>query len=210
MFVKQIALPVSRTKSLNQIIRNIFISVPCNTIKSSNFNATQIANISNQVNYSRFSATTIMTGTDLFKISDYDYVGFDLDNTLLQYKVRILMISLCIDQDWVIIEPFVMLARVGERYIQIFRLGYLLTKIAFNNNTKWLLTSQIIFKVSLNPMTFAKKKDETFNLRICEKNKFCLSLSLGFAPFCFLFLIAKNRLLLQCYWWPLVFWNVCR
>ncbi|KAJ6649612.1 5'-nucleotidase domain-containing protein 1, partial [Pseudolycoriella hygida] len=28
-----------------------------------------------------------MTGTDLFKVSDYDYVGFDLDNTLLQYKV---------------------------------------------------------------------------------------------------------------------------
>lgn len=91
MFVKQIA-PVSRTKSLNQIIRNIFISVPCNTIKSSNFNSNHIVSIlsnQNQVNYSRFSATTIMTGTDLFKISDYDYVGFDLDNTLLQYKVRI-------------------------------------------------------------------------------------------------------------------------
>lgn len=92
MFVKQIALP-SRTKSLNQIIRNIFISVPCNTIKSSNFHSTQLAsNLSkykNQVNYSRFSATTIMTGTDLFKISDYDYVGFDLDNTLLQYKVSV-------------------------------------------------------------------------------------------------------------------------
>lgn len=94
MFVKQIALPVSRTKSLNQIIRNIFISVPCNTIKSSNFNSNQIvSNSTNHVNYSRFSATTIMTGTDLFKISDYDYVGFDLDNTLLQYKVRVMIHS---------------------------------------------------------------------------------------------------------------------
>lgn len=89
MFVKQIS--ISRAKSLNQTIRNIFISVPCNTIKSSNFNSTQIvSHLANQTqaNYSRFSATTIMSGTDLFKISDYDYVGFDLDNTLLQYKVR--------------------------------------------------------------------------------------------------------------------------
>lgn len=89
MFVKQIGLPVSRTKSLNQAIRNIFISVPCNRF---NLNTSRIlaSNLSNQnsVNYfSRFSATTIMTGTDLFKVSDYDYVGFDLDNTLLQYKV---------------------------------------------------------------------------------------------------------------------------
>lgn len=89
MFVKQIALPVSRIKSLNQVIRNIFISVPCTTIKSSNFNYNKIVrNLANQFNYSRFSATTIMTGTDLFKISDYDYIGFDLDNTLLQYKVN--------------------------------------------------------------------------------------------------------------------------
>lgn len=28
-----------------------------------------------------------MTGTDTFRISDYDVVGFDLDNTLLRYKV---------------------------------------------------------------------------------------------------------------------------
>lgn len=90
MFVKQIALPVSRLKSLNQVIRNIFISVPCTTIKSSNFNYNNIVrklSNQNQFNYSRFSAATIMTGTDLFKISDYDYIGFDLDNTLLQYKV---------------------------------------------------------------------------------------------------------------------------
>lgn len=94
MFVRQVAVPASRTKSLNQIVRNIFISVPCNTSKSSNLHSIKIpshlAN-QNQVNYSRFSATTIMTGTDLFRVSDYDYVGFDLDNTLLQYKVRILM-----------------------------------------------------------------------------------------------------------------------
>lgn len=87
MFVKHVAFPFSRTKSLNQIIRNI---VPCTTIKSSNFqynNLVRNLSNSNQLN-SRFSATTIMTGTDLFKISDYDYIGFDLDNTLLQYKVR--------------------------------------------------------------------------------------------------------------------------
>lgn len=28
-----------------------------------------------------------MTGTDTFRISDYDVIGFDLDNTLLRYKV---------------------------------------------------------------------------------------------------------------------------
>lgn len=38
-------------------------------------------------NYSRFSANNIMTGTDTFRICDYDIIGFDLDNTLLRYKV---------------------------------------------------------------------------------------------------------------------------
>jgi hypothetical protein len=38
-------------------------------------------------NYSRFSANTIMTGTDVFKISDYDCIGFDLDNTLVRYNI---------------------------------------------------------------------------------------------------------------------------
>lgn len=37
--------------------------------------------------FSRFSANNIMTGTDTFRISDYDVIGFDLDNTLLRYKV---------------------------------------------------------------------------------------------------------------------------
>ena len=41
----------------------------------------------NQANFSRFSANTILTGTDFIKISDYDCVGFDLDNTLLRYKL---------------------------------------------------------------------------------------------------------------------------
>lgn len=38
-------------------------------------------------NFSRFSANTIMTGTDFIRISDYDCIGFDLDNTLLRYKL---------------------------------------------------------------------------------------------------------------------------
>lgn len=38
-------------------------------------------------NYSRFSANTILTGSDVLKISDYDCIGFDLDNTLLRYNL---------------------------------------------------------------------------------------------------------------------------
>lgn len=38
-------------------------------------------------NYSRFSANTILTGTDMMKLTDYDCIGFDLDNTLLRYKL---------------------------------------------------------------------------------------------------------------------------
>jgi len=37
--------------------------------------------------FSRFSANTIMSGKDLFKISDYDCIGFDLDNTLVRYNI---------------------------------------------------------------------------------------------------------------------------
>lgn len=39
------------------------------------------------VNFSRFSANTILTGTDVMRISDYDCIGFDLDNTLLRYNL---------------------------------------------------------------------------------------------------------------------------
>lgn len=38
-------------------------------------------------NQSRFSATTILTGSDVLRISDYDCIGFDLDNTLLRYNL---------------------------------------------------------------------------------------------------------------------------
>ncbi|XP_058455749.1 5'-nucleotidase domain-containing protein 1 [Malaya genurostris] len=37
--------------------------------------------------YSRYSASRIMTGTDMFRFADYDCVGFDLDNTLLRYQI---------------------------------------------------------------------------------------------------------------------------
>lgn len=37
--------------------------------------------------YSRFSANTILTGTAMMKLADYDCIGFDLDNTLLRYKL---------------------------------------------------------------------------------------------------------------------------
>lgn len=38
-------------------------------------------------NFSRFSANTILTGTAMMKFTDYDCIGFDLDNTLLRYKL---------------------------------------------------------------------------------------------------------------------------
>lgn len=38
-------------------------------------------------NYSRYSANTILTGTAMMKFTDYDCIGFDLDNTLLRYKL---------------------------------------------------------------------------------------------------------------------------
>lgn len=38
-------------------------------------------------NFSRYSANRIMTGADTFRFSDYDCVGFDLDNTLLRYHI---------------------------------------------------------------------------------------------------------------------------
>lgn len=38
-------------------------------------------------NLSRFSANNILTGTAMMKITDYDCIGFDLDNTLLRYKL---------------------------------------------------------------------------------------------------------------------------
>lgn len=37
--------------------------------------------------YSRFSANTILTGSDIIKFTDYDCIGFDLDNTLLRYNL---------------------------------------------------------------------------------------------------------------------------
>lgn len=37
--------------------------------------------------FSRYSAAHMMAKTEVFRISDYDCVGFDLDNTLVQYKI---------------------------------------------------------------------------------------------------------------------------
>lgn len=37
--------------------------------------------------YSRYSANNILTGTAMMKLTDYDCIGFDLDNTLLRYKL---------------------------------------------------------------------------------------------------------------------------
>lgn len=37
--------------------------------------------------FSRFSANTILTGSDVIRFSDYDCIGFDLDNTLLRYSL---------------------------------------------------------------------------------------------------------------------------
>lgn len=35
-------------------------------------------------NYSRFSANTILTGTAMMKLTDYDCIGFDLDNVRIK------------------------------------------------------------------------------------------------------------------------------
>lgn len=47
----------------------------------------QQSSVENCRHYSRFSANTILTGTDTMKLTDYDCIGFDLDNTLLRYKL---------------------------------------------------------------------------------------------------------------------------
>ncbi|XP_063708090.1 5'-nucleotidase domain-containing protein 1 [Culicoides brevitarsis] len=38
--------------------------------------------------YSRFSSAHMMAKSDVFRLSDYDCIGFDLDNTLVQYKIQ--------------------------------------------------------------------------------------------------------------------------
>lgn len=45
-----------------------------------------------QRHYSRFSANTILTGTEMMKLTDYDCIGFDLDNTLLRYLI---LLNIC-------------------------------------------------------------------------------------------------------------------
>lgn len=37
--------------------------------------------------YSRFSASTLQTGSDIFNFNNYDCIGFDLDNTICNYKL---------------------------------------------------------------------------------------------------------------------------
>lgn len=92
MFLKQIniikrlntncLINISNTKTII-VVERAFSSL------SSVTSATKYIKYSKVLNrtFSRFSANNIMTGTDLFRISDYDCVGFDLDNTLLRYKV---------------------------------------------------------------------------------------------------------------------------
>jgi len=38
--------------------------------------------------FSRFSSAHMMASSEIFRISDYDCIGFDLDNTLVQYKIN--------------------------------------------------------------------------------------------------------------------------
>lgn len=78
------------------IKRNWFIRTFCSISRSSNSSSTpppkenkhqNLFNCKLSRKFSRFSANNIMTGSDTFKISDYDCIGFDLDNTLLRYKL---------------------------------------------------------------------------------------------------------------------------
>lgn len=64
-------------------------SMRCNSIANNKkiHLATTLLNASyTNRNYSRFSANTIL-GTEMMKFTDYDCIGFDLDNTLLRYKL---------------------------------------------------------------------------------------------------------------------------
>lgn len=44
--------------------------------------ATALHLVHSKRNYSRFSANTILTGTAMMKLTDYDCIGFDLDNVM--------------------------------------------------------------------------------------------------------------------------------
>lgn len=57
-------------------------------------------------NYSRFAANTILTGSDVLRISDYDCVGFDLDNTLLRYKL-----SAMVELEYEVLSQFLVEAK---------------------------------------------------------------------------------------------------
>lgn len=52
------------------------------TATSLRLTATALHLVHSKRNYSRFSANTILTGTTMMKLTDYDCIGFDLDNVL--------------------------------------------------------------------------------------------------------------------------------
>lgn len=74
---------------LNNSVRKTSNLLPRINLSSLNFenNDKSVRTPGNSRKYSRFSANRIMTGRDIFKLMEYDCIGFDLDNTLLRYKV---------------------------------------------------------------------------------------------------------------------------
>lgn len=52
--------------------------------------ATALHLVHSKRNYSRFSANTILTGTAMMKLTDYDCIGFDLDNVLYNFLTLLL------------------------------------------------------------------------------------------------------------------------
>lgn len=52
--------------------------------------ATALHLVHSKRSYSRFSANTLLTGTAMMKLTDYDCIGFDLDNVLYTFFLTLL------------------------------------------------------------------------------------------------------------------------
>lgn len=101
MIIKQILSNQVQRKSCGYFscqVRNLFLCVEASVDRNDNIQwkrhfqcpkLTTNCNFNQHLyrNYSRFSANTILNGMDIMKLSDYDCIGFDLDNTLLRYKL---------------------------------------------------------------------------------------------------------------------------
>lgn len=62
-------------------------TTPTTSLRST---ATALHLVHSKRNYSRFSANNIQTGTAMMKLTDYDCIGFDLDNVLYNFVTLLL------------------------------------------------------------------------------------------------------------------------